>query len=100
MESSFDRLKLSIGLPPETPVNLDLRELELLTLRDETTVARELVRRALRNLTTERELEDADDNVLLNGAIDLTRRTIALLELREKLGGEEDASRDLRHAPG
>ena len=96
LESSFDRLKLGIGLPPETPINLDLNELELLTLRDETTVARELVRRAQRNLASERLLEEPDDNVLLNGAIDLTRRTIALLDLREQLDGAEDAARGLR----
>ena len=35
-----------VGLPPETPINLDLTELELLTLRDEVTVAAERVLRA------------------------------------------------------
>ena len=46
LENSLDRLKLTLGLPTETAINIDLRELESLTLRDEMEVAGELVRRA------------------------------------------------------
>ena len=96
LESSFDSLKFGTGLPPELPINLDLRELEELTLRDEATVAGELVRRALRNLTLEREQSTRDDNVLLNGAIDLAGRTLTLLDLRQSLGQKAEASNELR----
>lgn len=93
LESSLDNLKLNMGLPPETPINLDLTELESLTLRDETTVSAELVRRARRNLRQEREATAPDRSTLLNFAIDLTRRMLNLLDLRERLG-EEPKSRD------
>jgi outer membrane protein TolC len=94
LERSLDNLKLRIGLPPEMPVNLDLTELEMLTLRDETTVSGELVRRARRNLASERHATSPDRSVLLNASIDLTRRMLDLADLRERLGeeaGEIDA---------
>ncbi len=96
LESSFDQLKLNVGLPPETPINLDLRELDELTLRDEATVAGELVRRAFRNVSLERQQANYDPNVLLNGAIDLAGRTLTLLELRDSLGHPSDRDQDLR----
>ncbi|MBN1855299.1 MAG: TolC family protein, partial [Pirellulales bacterium] len=86
LESGLDQLKLRIGLPPELPINLDLSELEILTLRDESTVSGELVRRARRNLVSERNMDSPDRSVLLNFAIDLSRRMLDLSELRKRLG--------------
>lgn len=90
LESALDNLKLAIGIPPETPINLDLTELESLTLRDETTVSAELVRRARRNLLQERSVPAPDRSTLLNFAIDLTRRMLNLAELRGRLGEESE----------
>ena len=88
LESDLDRLKLRIGLPPELPVNLDFTELEMLTLRDEATVWGERVRRARRNLMSARQQPALDHSVLVNAAIDLTRRTLHLAELRGGAGHE------------
>jgi outer membrane protein TolC len=85
LESNLDTLKLAIGLPPELPINLDLTELELLTLRDEATVSAELVRRARRILVQERAADSPDRISLLNYAIDLTRRMMNLEKLRARL---------------
>ncbi|MCA9187804.1 MAG: TolC family protein [Pirellulaceae bacterium] len=84
LESSFDNLKLRMGLPPEMPINLDIRELEAITQRDEGTVSEELLRRARRNLANEREQAGADENVLLNGAIVLVNRALNLIEVRSR----------------
>jgi hypothetical protein len=45
LEESLDRLKLTIGLPTETPINITLDELDRLTLRDSIEVERERARR-------------------------------------------------------
>ena len=85
LERSLDNLKLQVGLPPELPLNLDLAELEQLTLRDETTAAAERVRRARRNLQTERQQAVIDRDVLLNLGLDLAGKMLRLMELRETL---------------
>jgi hypothetical protein len=85
-EGNLDNLKFAVGLPPELPLNLDLSELEELTLRDESAVSGERVRRARRNLVSEREEGTPDQGVLLNSSIDLTRRMIDWGRLRRQLG--------------
>lgn len=91
LEQSFDQLKLRLGIPPETPINLDLTELEILTARDEVTVAIELARRSFRNLSGELDsrgdgLEQVDDRVLVvNAAIQLAQKLQAQLELQATL---------------
>ena len=86
LESSLDDLKLRIGLPPELPVNLNLAELEELTLRDEITVSGELVRRARRILLSERQQAAPDHGVLLNTSLNLSNRMLSLAELRRRQG--------------
>lgn len=95
LERALDQLKLIIGLPTETPLNLNLQELEELTLRDEAQVAQEQVRRARRNLLSELEQATPDQSVLLNGAIDLTRRMLRVMELREAIGEETPEQQSL-----
>jgi len=77
LETSLDLLKLTLGLPPETPINIDLRELETLTRRDEIEVAGELIRRASDRVDMQltaavpvREEILSDSIVLLNGILD------------------------------
>ncbi len=86
LERSLDGLKLSIGLPPELPLNLELTELEELTLRDEATVLGERVGRARRELLSQRSEPAPDRGVLLNAAMDLTDKMLQLLELHSQLG--------------
>jgi hypothetical protein len=91
LEGSLDNLKIRIGLPPELPINLDLTELEELTLRDEATTLGELVRRSRRGLLSVRRQPAPERAVLLNGAIGLTDRMLRLFELRERLGQQTTA---------
>jgi hypothetical protein len=89
LEQSLDQLKLRIGLPTELPINLDLSELEELTLRDEAAAVEERVRRALRNLAAERQSASVErTSVLLNGAIDVADKALRMLESRSRLTGE------------
>ena len=85
LENSLDRLKLTLGLPTETAINIDLRELESLTLRDEMEVAGELVRRArerVRELLMKPRV-DREDVVSTN--LVMLDRTLAWMELREQI---------------
>lgn len=68
LESSLDRLKLAVGLPPEMSINLALDELESLTASDEWTVARELVSRTRRDLVNQQERGRIDSAGLINAA--------------------------------
>ncbi len=89
LEQALDQLKIRIGLPTELPINLDLAELEELTMRDEAAAIEERVRRTLRDLMVEREEAEVERiSVLLNGAIDLTDKTMRMLEARQVLTGE------------
>ena len=101
LETGLDRLKLQIGLPTETPINLNLDELEQLTLRDEARASAERVRRARRNLLSERQQSGtARLNLLLNAAISLARRMQSLEQLRRQAdgGGEADSPElDMTH---
>jgi len=88
IERNFDSLKLDIGLPTEMPVNLDLSELEHLTLRDQAEVAGERVRRWLGRLDPRRHRQPLDRRELLNASVFLAERIIEWLQLR-KLVNEE-----------
>lgn len=88
LEGNLDALKLAIGLPPELPINLDLNELEELTLRDEATASAERVRRAQLNLLTERRQPTPERGALVTPAIDLAQRMLILAEIRGRLGKE------------
>jgi outer membrane protein TolC len=88
LEQNLDRLKIRIGLPPELPVNLDLTELDQLTLRDEVTAVAERVRRARRNLMTERGQTPPERAALLNASVDLVRKMLLVEQLQQRLGEE------------
>lgn len=79
---SLDSLKLSLGIPPETLINLDLTELEELTRRDEATVTGELVSRSRRVLEIERSREFPDRAELINGSLNLVQRMLESIEKR------------------
>ncbi|MBN2476405.1 MAG: TolC family protein [Pirellulales bacterium] len=96
LESGLDDLKRRVGLPPELPLNLDLTELEVLTLRDEVTVSGERIRRARRNLLSERQKPAPDRSVLLNGSVDLAQKMLDLMELRRRLGYEQPEEESLQ----
>jgi len=96
LEQNLDRLKIRIGLPPELPVNLDLTELDQLTLRDEVTAVAERVRRSRRNLITEREQPAVTRAALLSGSVDLVRKMLLVEQLQQRLGEEAPALASLQ----
>lgn len=88
LEERFDQLKIDIGLPTELPINLDLTELEQLTLRDELMAVAERVRRARRNLMKERSQPSPERGAVLNVSVDLVRKMLLVERLRQRLGQE------------
>lgn len=85
LEGALDQIKIRIGIPTETPINIDLSELESLTLRDEVTVARELIRRSQRYLISQRQVENASSGALMSPTAELARRMLALREKSSQL---------------
>jgi len=96
LETSLDSLKLTLGLPTETPINIDLRELETLTRRDEIEVAGELIRRARERVDTQLSNEIPDREEILSAAIVLLERILDWLQLRRQIGQEGADDRDIR----
>lgn len=92
IERNFDSLKLDIGLPTEMPINLDLSELEHLTLLDQGEVAGERVRRWLARLELRRERRPLDRREILNASVFLAERMIEWLQLQRLLQAD---TRDL-----
>ncbi|WP_182869331.1 TolC family protein [Rhodopirellula sp. JC639] len=87
LETALDRLKLSIGLPPEMPLNLNLEELESLTASDELTVTRQLVMRTRRTLLDAAQIRLGDRDAAVNGATVLINRLRETLRVRRKIEG-------------
>jgi Outer membrane efflux protein len=90
LESSLDRLKISMGIPTETAIGLNLDELTELNLRDETQVAAERVTRARRRMQSQRDKQTPDLGELLNSAIVLNDRLLDWLRLRQR--GKHDVA--------
>ncbi len=88
LETALDRLKLTIGLPPEMPLNLDLAELEALTTSDELTVTRQLVMRTRQVLADSAMTKLRDRNAAVNGATVLINRLLDSLAVRRKISEE------------
>lgn len=86
LEQSLDNLKLSIGLPTETRVNLNLAELEQLTLRDELAVVSDTIRRESNRLNEERFEEFPDRAVVTIASLEVVDRILEAFRLQERLG--------------
>ncbi|MBC8354909.1 MAG: TolC family protein [Planctomycetes bacterium] len=96
LEQSLDSLKIRIGLPTETPINIDLTELEQLTSHDELAVRRELVRRVQQRLLDERNATEPERVVMLSSAFDLIDRTLGAFDVLRRLGEEPEGEQDLQ----
>lgn len=83
LESQLDLLKLSVGLPPEMPLNLDLTELEQLTLSDEATVIHEQIRRSRTNVAN--QIQSADASLATASSAELARRMLRLIRIQVRL---------------
>lgn len=84
LENSLDQLKIQLGLPIETPINIDLSELFGITGRDEVAVSLELVRRVRSRLLAESTRNDANEANILSQAEELVARIQDALEIQRK----------------
>ncbi|MCA9179621.1 MAG: TolC family protein [Planctomycetales bacterium] len=83
LERALDNLKISMGVPPEMQLNLDLSELDRLTRRDSLAATFEQASRNRHNL--EREMGSANQGlaVTLNLAKLYTENLLQVIELRQ-----------------
>jgi outer membrane protein TolC len=88
LEAALDNLKVRMGLPTETHINIDLTELEQLTTRDELSVNGQLVRRVRQRLLEERTRTDERPSrvVLLSAATVLIERMLETQSLQQRIG--------------
>ncbi len=86
LEQSLDNLKISMGIPTESPINLDLTELEGLTLRDELAVTGELIGRIRARLDAERTSAEPSRVQLLSSGIGLLDRILEAYDQQRTLG--------------
>jgi len=84
LENSLDQLKSRLGLPIETPINIDLAELFGITGRDEVAVSLELVRRVRSRLLAESTRDDINEATILSQAEELVARIQDALEIQRK----------------
>jgi hypothetical protein len=83
-ENSLDQLKSRLGLPIETPINIDLAVLFGITGRDEVAVSLELVRRVRLRLLAESTRKDVNEATVLSQAEELVARIPDALEIQRK----------------
>ena len=96
IDRGLDELNVTLGLPTETPININLAELEQLTIRDDTEVRGEQIRRTESRLAAQLAAEQPDREEIVSASIVLTEFLIEWLELRAKLGDAVPAPDDLR----
>ena len=86
LEQSLDNMKITIGLPTETLINLNLDELDRLTLRDMIEVNRQQASRWLFRLKSLRETpSEANQGDILTADYSLAERLIRWLWERGKI---------------
>ncbi len=98
LERSLDQLKLAMGLPTEMPINLNLFELEKLTLRDEIEATGELVRRTRDSLQEQMAEQPPDRAEIVGTAVVLVERLLEWLRLRQQLEQETIDTKPLHEA--
>ncbi|MFC1758198.1 TolC family protein [Planctomycetota bacterium] len=97
LENSLDSLKIRMGIPTEQPLNLDLSELELLTLRDELAVNAELIERTRQRIDREFESETRSALVIFGSVGQMAEQMLDALRLREQLGDNPPDSAPLEN---
>ncbi|MEZ6115391.1 MAG: TolC family protein [Pirellulaceae bacterium] len=96
LENSMDDLKLQIGLPTEQMINLDLTELQLLTLRDELAVNSELIDRVRKRLNLALSADEPSQATLLSTSTSLIERMLDSIRIREELEDPVGDAKPLR----
>ena len=85
LEAALDQLKLRMGLPTETTLYLDLKELESISLKDEFSVARQMITRARSELLIARNANVIDATTLANVAEVLADRMEKILRIQKRM---------------
>jgi len=93
LEAALDQLKLRMGLPTETTLYLDLKELESISLKDELSVARQMITRARSELLIARNANVIDATTLANVAEVLADRMEKILRIQKRM---DEAQRECR----
>ena len=97
LENALDSLKIRMGLPTEQMINLDLSELNLLTLRDELAANGQRIARTRTRLSQEIGSESRSPLVIIAGLGQLVEQMLNTLDLREKLGENPPDTTDLEN---
>ncbi len=98
LENALDGLKIRMGIPTEQPIDIDLSELNLLTLRDEMAVNAELVSRTRRRISLDRESATREAVVIVGGMTLLVETMLDSLRLREQLGEDPPDATPLEYS--
>lgn len=85
LESALDQFKFRLGLPTEMLIHIDLSELESISLKDELSVARQMINRARAELITARSATTMDVTTLANVAEVLAERMANILSIQERM---------------
>ncbi|MFO1065475.1 MAG: hypothetical protein U0892_16540, partial [Pirellulales bacterium] len=85
LEAALDQFKFKLGLPTEMTIHLDLSELEAISLKDELSVARQMINRARTELITVRDISAADAVTLANVAEVLADRMANILRIQARM---------------
>jgi hypothetical protein len=85
LEASLDQLKLRMGIPTEMTLFLDLKELESISLKDELSVARQMIARARSELLIARNANVIDATTLANVAEVLAERMRNILSIQRRM---------------
>lgn len=97
LEAALDQLKFRLGLPTEMTIYMDLTELASISLKDELSVARQMINRARIELLNARSAATMDATTLANVAEVLADRMSNILRIQKRMelsAGESDAMSD------
>lgn len=86
LENALDGLKIRMGIPTEQPLNLDLSELNILTLSDELAVNADLIERTRSRIQREEADESRSAFVIVGALTQLLEHMLDSISLREQLG--------------
>jgi len=85
LDAALDQLKFRLGLPTEMLIYLDLTELESISLKDELSVARQMISRARTELLSTRSTTIVDATTLANVAEVLADRMSNILRIQQRM---------------
>lgn len=85
LDTALDQLKFRLGLPVEMPLYLELTELKSISLKDELSVARQMIGRARTELLSARSSTMMDTTTLANVAEVLADRMANILRIQEQI---------------